>query len=64
VAQGREMPLEVDAEDGVPLVFTGVGQHAIPDEAGVVDQNVQPAEGVDGGLDQVALLASRPHHHH
>jgi hypothetical protein len=51
--KGAKCPFEVDAEDGVPLVFTGVGQHAIPDEAGVVDQNVQPAEGVDGGLDQV-----------
>ncbi len=41
------MPLEVHPDDGVPLVLGRVDQHPVADEAGVVDQDVQPAEGVD-----------------
>ncbi len=46
------MSLEVDGDDGVELLFAGVGEHPVADDAGVVDQDVEPAEGVDGGLDQ------------
>ena len=47
VAQRREVALEVDADDRVPLLLGGVHQHPVADEARVVDQDVEPAEGVD-----------------
>ena len=46
------MSLEVHGDDGVEFLFAGVGEHPVADDARVVDQDVEPAEGVDGGLDQ------------
>ena len=46
------MPLEVHGDDGVELLLAGVGDHPVPHDAGVIDQDVEPAEGVDGGRDQ------------
>ena len=45
-------PLRCTAIDGVELFLAGVGKHAVANDARVVYQNVQPAEGVDRGLDQ------------
>ncbi len=47
VPQRREVALEVDPDDGVPLLLGGVHQHPVADEPGVVDQDVETAEGVD-----------------
>ena len=52
MAHGREVPLEVDGDDGVELLLAGVGEHPVADDAGVVDQHVESAERVDRGLDQ------------
>src|SRR6185312_7548226 len=52
--QHCEVALEVYANDGVPVGFAGVGQVAATDEASVVDQNVEAAEGVHRGLDEAA----------
>jgi hypothetical protein len=45
------MTLEMDTDDRVPLLLAGVDQHPVADEARVVDEDVQPSEGVDGLLD-------------
>ncbi len=58
VPHGGEVALEVNGGDGVELLFAGVGEHAVPDDARVVDQNVQPAERVDRRLDET--LGLRP----
>jgi hypothetical protein len=42
----------VHANDGVPVRFAGVGQVAAADEAGIVDQHVEAAEGIHRGLDE------------
>ena len=49
---GGEVALEVDSDDGVELFLAGVGEHPVADDAGIVDQDVEPAERVDRGLDQ------------
>mgnify|MGYP007002825215 CR=1 FL=1 len=46
--QRREVALEVDPHGEVPLVLGGVGEHAVPDDAGVVHNGVEPAPGVEG----------------
>ncbi len=43
-------------DDGVELFLAGVGEHAVADDARVVDQNVETTEGVDRGLDQTGGL--------
>ena len=40
--------LQVHLDDGVPLGLAHVGQHAVAQDAGVVDQHVEAAVGVDG----------------
>ena len=45
--QRREVALEVDPDHRVPLLLGGVHQHPVAHEAGVVDQDVEPAELVD-----------------
>ena len=47
-------PLQVYANDGVPLRFAGVGQLAATDESGIVDQHVEATEGIHRGLDEAA----------
>ena len=44
----REVALEVNRDHGVELVFAGIGEHPVTDDARVVYQDVQSAEGVDG----------------
>ena len=52
------MALEVHGGDGVELLFAGVGEHPVADDARVVHQNVEAAERVDCGLDET--LGLRP----
>ena len=47
-----ERPLEVDLDDGVPLLLGHVRQHPVAQDAGVVDHDVQVAEPLDCGVDQ------------
>ena len=54
----REVALQVDADDIVPVGLLHVEGHLVPQDAGVVDQDVEPAEGVDGLVDDV--LAAFP----
>jgi len=49
----REVALAVDTDDGVPLALFHVESHAVAQNAGVVDEDVEAAEGVDGLLDEV-----------
>ena len=49
---GGEVALEVHRDDRVELCLAGVGDHPVPHDAGVIDQHIKSAEGVDGGLDQ------------
>ena len=54
----REGALQVDLDDGVPLRLAHVGEHAVAEDPGVVDEDVETAEGVHGGLDEA--LRRRP----
>ena len=45
------MTLEVDGDDGVPLLLGHVDQHAVAQDPGVVDQHVEVAERLHGGVD-------------
>ncbi len=46
--------LQVDLDDRVPLGLAHVGEHAVTEDAGVVDQHVEAAERVDRLGDQRA----------
>ena len=46
------MTLQVDVDDGVPLLLGHVDEDAVPQDAGVVDQHVQVAERFHGAVDQ------------
>ena len=46
------MALQVDTDHVVPVGLLHVEAHLVPEDAGVVDQDVQAAEGVDGLVDQ------------
>ena len=46
-------PLRCTRDDGVELLFAGVGHHPVADDAGVVHQHIETTEGLDRGLDQV-----------
>src|SRR5581483_2788055 len=54
----HEVALEVDVDDGVPVGLLHVEAHAVAEDAGVVDQDVESPELVDGLLDE--LLAAFP----
>ncbi len=46
-------PLEVHAEDAIPSFVVGAVQIAVRDETGrssVIDEDIQPAKGVDGSI--------------
>ena len=45
-----EVTAQVDADRGVPLVGLNVDEHAITQDARVVDDHIEPAEGVDGSF--------------
>jgi hypothetical protein len=40
--------LEVDVDDRVPLGLVHVEAHLVAQDAGVVDEHVEPSERVDG----------------
>jgi len=42
----------VDLDHGVPLRLGHVGEHAVAQDAGVVDEHVEITEGLDGGVDE------------
>src|SRR5690606_29972380 len=48
---GGEGALEVDLDDEVPLLLGHVGEHAVAEDAGVVDEDVETAEGLDRLVD-------------
>ena len=50
VARHREVAFEVHADYRIPLFFARGEEHAVADEARVVDQHVELTEGVDRGL--------------
>ena len=50
MAGRREVALQMDADDRVPLFLARREEHAVAHEAGVVDEHVEPAERVDRGL--------------
>ena len=54
VLRGRERALEVHRDHRVPLGLFHVGEHAVAQDAGVVDERVEPAERVDRALDHAA----------
>src|SRR5580704_15885966 len=54
----REVALEVHADDIVPVGLLHVEGHLVPQDPGVVDQDVEAAKGVDGLVDHV--LAAFP----
>ena len=56
-----EGALEVHPEDRVEVVLGHRHDHLVPDDAGVVDQDVVPAEGVVGRGDQVLGAAEVGH---
>ena len=45
VARRHEVALQVDVDDRVPVLFAQVHQHAVAQDAGVVHQHVEGAEG-------------------
>ena len=47
-----ERALEVDLDDRVPLLLGHVHEHAVAQDAGVVDEHVEAAERLDGGVDE------------
>ena len=49
---GAEGALEVDLDDRVPLGLGHVDHHPVTQDAGVVDEDVEGAEGVDRELDE------------
>ena len=53
---GGEVSFQVHRDDGIELVLTGVGDHPVAHNAGIVDQNVEPTERIDRGLDQSCRL--------
>ena len=44
---GHEVALQVDVDDGVPLLLGHRHEHAVAQDAGVVDEHVEAPEGVD-----------------
>ena len=46
---------------GVPLIRGGVGEHAIANDAGVVEHDVEPAERLDGHVHQALGTLDRGH---
>ena len=53
VPRGCEVPFEMHADDGIPLLFARREQHAIAEEPRVVDEYVEGAERFDAALDEV-----------
>ena len=50
--RAEERALEVHRDDGVPHGLVHLEEALVAEDAGVVDEDVDAAEGVDGGLDE------------
>src|SRR6185437_3617755 len=59
-AGGAEGRLQLTGDDVVPLLLGHVHEHAVAEDAGVVDQAVDLAVGVDGGVEQGLGTGHRP----
>ncbi|VWX50171.1 hypothetical protein NOVOSPHI9U_260204 [Novosphingobium sp. 9U] len=57
MVQRRERTLQVNLDDAVPLVLAHVHEHAIAQDTGVVDQDVEPTEGIDRLLHHLLRIA-------
>ena len=44
-------PVQVHSQDRLPGLGFHLGQGLVPEDTGVIDQDVHPAEGIDGLLD-------------
>lgn len=53
VPQRSEVTLEMHTDHCVPLLLTHIGKHPVAQESGIVDQDIQAAKGIDGGVDEV-----------
>ena len=49
---GRHGALQVDLDDGIPLLLGHREDHPIPEDACVVDEHVEAAEGLEGLVHQ------------
>ena len=58
VPGGYEVALQMHLDDRVPVGLGHVDQYPVPQDAGVVDQDVKITEGLDGRIDQA--LATVP----
>src|SRR3990172_194156 len=56
---GVEVALEMDVDDRIPLLLAHVEDHAVAQDAGDVDEDVNAAEGVDALPDNVLAALSR-----
>ena len=51
--------LDVDLEDEVPVLILHILEADIPQNTGIVDQDVDAAEGLDGGFDDLVAVLDR-----
>ncbi len=54
--RGSESALQVHVDHGIPVGLLHVEDHAVAEDAGVVDEDVEPAELVDGLFDHPSGL--------
>ena len=52
------MTIEVHFYYGVPFLRAHVENHPVSEDAGIVDQDIKSAKGVNGGLDDVLTAFS------
>ena len=53
------MALQVDGDDRVPVLFGHAQEVAVAEDAGAVDEDIEPPEAVDGGLDDALAAFDR-----
>src|SRR5204863_2631632 len=56
--------LQVHLDDGVPVLFAEVGKALVAQDAGVVDEDVDAAEGLDRRLQDRLAAGDVRHVHH
>ena len=54
MASGAKVPTQVHAHDRVPLFDARVHEHSVPENPGVVHQDVETTEGLHGVTNQVS----------
>ena len=60
-AGGVERPDDMDGQVSLQVVQIGIRQRGPPDDASVVDQNVEATEVLDGGIDQGLRASGHGH---